>query len=40
MATELPGSHRSPERCSDRRLACVYVGWGGFGGATPFTLEL
>jgi hypothetical protein len=40
MATELPGSHRWAERWSDCRVTCMYVGWGGFGGATPFTLEL
>ena len=39
MATDLPGSHIWPERLSDRRLTCRYASGGGFGGATPFTLE-
>ena len=39
MATDLSGSHRRPERLSDRRLTCMYAGGGGFGGATAFTLE-
>jgi len=39
MATDLPGSHRWPERLSECRLTCMYAVGGGFGGATPFTLE-